>query len=97
MSTMTTSKTIKKLQFLFASYGLPQQVVTDIAPQFTSEEFEVFMKKNGIQHRCFAPYYSSLNGTVERFNLTFKQSLRASEKGWKDSLSHCLADFLLTH
>ena len=41
MSTMTTSKTIKKLQFLFASYGLSQQVATDNGPQLTSEEFEV--------------------------------------------------------
>ena len=96
MSTTTTSKTIKKLQFLFASYGLPQQVVTDNVPQFTSEEFEVFMKKNGVKHTHCAPFHPSSNGAVERFNQTFKQSLRASEKDGR-TLSHRLADFLLTY
>ena len=80
MSTTTTSMTIKKLRILFASYGLPQQVVTDNGLQFTSEEFEIFMKKNCIKHTRYAPYHPSSNGVVEQFNQTFKQSLRTSEK-----------------
>ena len=80
MSTTTISKTIKKLRFLFVNYGLPQQVVTDNGLQFTSEEFEFFMKKSGIKHTRCAPYHPSSNGAVKQFNQTFKQSLRASEK-----------------
>ena len=68
MSTTTTSKTIKKHRFLFASYGLPQQLVTDNGLQFKSEEFEIFMKKNGIKHTCCAPNHPSLNRAVEWFN-----------------------------
>ena len=88
--------TIKKLRFLFASYGLLQQVVTGNGPWFTSEECEVFMKKNCIKHTICAPYHPSSNGAVERFKKTFKQPLRASEKDGR-TLSHHLADFLLTY
>ena len=44
MTSTTTSKTIGILRQLFAAYGLPQQLVTDNGPQFTSEEFAVFLK-----------------------------------------------------
>ena len=80
MSTTTTTKTITKLRDLFARFGIPEQVVSDNGPQFTSEKFTSFMKSNGIKHTHCAPYHPSSNGAVERFNQTFKQSLRASEK-----------------
>ena len=47
MSTTTTSKTVEVLQVLFAKYGLPEQLVSDNGPQFTSEDFAYFMKANG--------------------------------------------------
>ena len=75
MSTTTTAKAIKKLLFLFASYGLLQQEVTDNGPQFTLQEFKIFMKKYGITHTKCAPYHPSSNGAVEQFNQTFKQPL----------------------
>ena len=96
MSTITTATTIKKLRFLFASFGLPEQIVTDNGSQFMSKEFQAFMKQNGIKHVRCVPYHPSSNGAVECFNQTFKQTLRASEKDGK-TLSHCLADFLLTY
>ena len=39
MSSTTTSKIIEALGNLFARCGLPEQVVSDNGPQFTSEEF----------------------------------------------------------
>ncbi len=56
ISSTTAAKTIQMLRSLFASYGLPDQVVTDNGPQFISEEFDEFMKLNGIKHiRCGVP------------------------------------------
>ena len=46
MKTTTTEKTIEVLRPLFAAYGLPEQLVSDNGPQFTSSEFEQFMKAN---------------------------------------------------
>lgn len=44
----STSALNIKLQHLFASYGLPEQVASDNGPQFTSEYFAQFKKKNNI-------------------------------------------------
>jgi len=47
-SSATSSTTIEKLQVTFASQGLPESVVTDNGTNFCSEEFETFLKQNGI-------------------------------------------------
>ena len=39
MKTTTANKTVATLQLLFARYGIPQQIVSDNGPQFTSEEY----------------------------------------------------------
>ncbi len=70
-------KTIELLRSLLASYGLPDQVVSDNGPQFSSEEFQVFMKQNGIRHIRCAPYHPSSNGAVERLVQTFKQAMKS--------------------
>lgn len=44
MITSTTDKTISELQKLFAAHGLPEQLVTDNGTQFTSEEFQGYLK-----------------------------------------------------
>lgn len=55
MAQITSSATISRLRRLFASYGLPEQVVTDNATTFMSDEFQLFMKRNGILHTTGAP------------------------------------------
>ena len=50
LSTITSSKTIEVLRSVFAIYGLPQTIVTDNGPSFTSDEFARFMTGNGIKH-----------------------------------------------
>ena len=57
MPLTTSLKTIKPLRTLFTKYRLPEQLVSDNRPQFTSEEFANFIKANGIKHICSAPYH----------------------------------------
>ena len=78
MTTTTSHKTTTELQRLLSMYGIPTQLVSDNGPQFTSEEFTSFMKRNGIKHIHSAPYHPSTNGTAERFVQTFKKSMKAS-------------------
>ena len=67
MTQTTTAKTITVLRHLFASYGLPEQVVSDNGPQFTSSDFASFLQANGVKHIRSAPYHPSSNGIAERF------------------------------
>ncbi|XP_061570024.1 uncharacterized protein K02A2.6-like [Cololabis saira] len=50
MTSTTTTKTIQVLRGLFSRYGLPEVLVSDNGPQFTSHEFDSFMKGNGVKH-----------------------------------------------
>ena len=62
MSKTTSTRTIAELCKLFASYGLPEQIVTDNGPQFTSDEFSHFLKQNGVKHIRCSPYHPASNG-----------------------------------
>ena len=79
MDTTTASKTIDALRDMFARWGLPHQLVTDNGPQFTSIEFENFIKSNGVVHIRSAPYHPATNGLAERFVQSFKQALHVGE------------------
>ena len=96
LKSTTAAKTIEVLRTLFASYGLPEQVVSDNGSQFTSEEFADFMKGNHIKHIRSTPYHPSTNGLAERFVQTFKQAMRASEQSGRP-FHHRLANFLLNY
>ena len=61
---MTSGKTIEVLRSMFAQHGLPEQLVSDNGPQFTSTEFAQFMEGNRVKS---APYHLSSNGLAERF------------------------------
>lgn len=76
MSQITLQATVTRLKRLFASYGLPEQIVTDNATTFISEEFQTFVKQNGILHTTSAPGHPATNGLAERHVQTFKVGLK---------------------
>ena len=47
---VTSDVAISYLQELFARWGLPKSVISDNGPQFSSYEFEEFLRRQGIQH-----------------------------------------------
>ena len=96
MTQATTPKAISILRHLFARYGIPDQIVSDNGPQFTSAEYADFMQMNGIKHLRMAPYHPSSNGAAERFVRTFKQAIKAGENEGL-TIQHRLANFLLTY
>jgi len=96
MSSTTATLTIAALRRLFAASGLPQQLVSDNGPQFTSDEFSLFCKMNGVKHIQTAPHHPSSNGLAERFVQTFKKAMKAGVST-QNSLSQRLSSFLLSY
>ena len=76
MASTTSLSTIRALMHLVAAHGLPDRIVSDNGPQFTSAEFARFCLENGIRHSFSAPYHPATNGEAERFVQTFKRAMK---------------------
>lgn len=99
MTSTTTERTINELRLIFATHGLPEEVVSDNGPQFTATEFSDFMGKNGIKHTLVPPYHPQSNGAAERSVRVVKDALvKQVIQGTKGmSIKHRLANFLLRY
>ncbi|KAI7811353.1 hypothetical protein IRJ41_013611 [Triplophysa rosa] len=95
MKSTSSMKTVEALRSIFGRFGLTQQLVSDNGPQLVSEEFEAFMKSNGIQHIRSAPYHPSTNCLAELFVQTMKQALKSTQN--KGTLNQRLNTFLLSY
>ena len=96
MASTSAESIINVLRYLFSSYALPNEVISDNGPQFASENFHKFLKRNGITHIKSVPYHPVSYGETEREVRTFKQAMKAmgSERG---TLNEKLASFLLSY
>ena len=90
----TTTSTISHLRSIFAIHGLPEMLVTDNASIFTSEEFKLFTKQNGIRHVTSAPYHPASNGLAERAVQTFKKFMKKTSG---DSVNTRVSRFLFQY
>ena len=97
MTTSSTSATtIDSLRKSFATLGVPEVVVSDNATAFTSEEFQTFLKRNGIKHVRTPPYHPASNGLVERMVQTFKAGMKKQEGSVQVRLSRFLFSYRIT-
>jgi hypothetical protein len=81
---MTSSKadfTVEKLRMTFATFGIPDTMVTDNGTNFVSEEFQTFMSRNGIKHIKVAPRHPASNGLAERAVQSVKEGLDKLKSG----------------
>ena len=90
----TSSVTIEKMKSTFATFSIPETLVTDNGPNFTSVEFENFLKSNGIHYIKTAPYHPASNRLAERAVQTFKSGMRKLTDG---TLETRVARFLFNY
>ena len=81
MKSTTPTATIEKLREIFATHRLPKTVFSNNGANFSSNEFEVFMSKNGIKHIKVLPYHPASNGQAERAVRVFKDEIVKMEGG----------------
>ena len=97
-TTTTSTRIIQWLKELFARYGNPDAVLTDNGRQFTSQEFQTFLKHLDIHHYTSSVYNPQENGQVERFNKYLKYGIQTfgTSTSWEEGILGLLKAYRLT-
>ena len=72
MAQAVTPNAIAALRHVFSYFGLPEHLVTDNGSQFTSADFQKFLKDNDIEHALTVPGHPETNGLAEHHVGEFK-------------------------
>lgn len=84
---LSADTTIKRCKAQFARHGLPDRVISDNGPQFSSYQFKRFAAEWEFEHITSSPHYPKANGKAEAAvkiakNLC-KKAHREGEDAWK--------------
>ena len=81
----TASETvIKHIKNIFARHGIPETLLTDNGPQYSSHKFKDFAEKWDFIHNTSSPRYPQSNGLAERTVQTVKNLLKKARENGKD-------------
>ena len=67
---------VTKLKLQFARYGIPDILISDGGPQYTSNEFKTFSKQWSFDHNVTSPGNSKANGAAEAAVKIVKKMMR---------------------
>ena len=79
LSSTESISVIRKLKAHFARYGIPDVVMSDNGPQFSSERFAKFAETWEFQHDTSSPEHSQSNGKAESAVKTAKKLMKRAE------------------
>ena len=76
---MSSPAVIRHFKSMFARYGIPAELITDNAPQFSANTFADFAQAYGFNHKTSSPHFPQSNGGAEQAIRTVKQMLTKNE------------------
>ena len=76
LNTTTSQQVTTHLKSQFARHGIPDRLITDNGPQFSSDTFRQFAKDYCFQHCTASPHYPQSNGMAEKAVQTVKNCLK---------------------
>ena len=83
-STPPSSTTVlNHLEHWFNLFGVPEAIVSDNGPQYSSDEYDEYAKERNIRLIHSSPYHSSGNGLAEAAVRNIKELLKKYEGNWK--------------
>jgi len=92
LGSTTSTAVIDKLKATFARHGIPETVISDNGPQYSSGEFATFARTWEFKHTTTSPYYPQSNGLAEKSVQTAKMLLEKAKADKSDphlSLLEC--------
>ena len=88
LTSTTAVGVISHLKSIFAHHGIPEVVVSDNGPQYSSAVFEKFSKEYEFDHVTSSPKYPQANGEAERVVKTTKQLLEKNSNPYLALLAY---------
>ena len=73
----TIKSVVAAMKPLFARHGIPDVIISDNGPQYSSQEFQQFAKDYEFKHMTSSPYHPQGNGEAK--HVRSKQSKNYSE------------------
>lgn len=81
---LSSTTLITTLKRHFSTHGIPQQLMTDNAPSFSSRDFRAFAHQWDFHHVTSSPHYPRSNGLAERGVRSAKQLLEKCARDGSD-------------
>ncbi|GFU21599.1 transposon Tf2-12 polyprotein, partial [Nephila pilipes] len=82
LNSTTAQSVITVMKSIYATHGIPEDLVSDGGPPFNSNLMTNFFREWGIKHHVTPPHFPRANGQIERAVQTVKNSLtKAADEG----------------
>ena len=84
----SSTEVISHTKSIFARHGIPQEVVSDNGPQYSSIQYKKFSTEYGFLHTTSSPRFPQSNGEAERAVKTVKNLLKKAEDPYMAMLTY---------
>ena len=88
LKTTSSGAVIRALSEIFSTHLIPDTVISDNGPQYSSHEFQEFAKDWGFSHVTSSPLHPQANGEAERAVQTAKNILKKNSNPYLGLLAY---------